>query len=217
MTVHKTASLDRLSMKASSLLISIVVVCTSVAASTPDQDSVETFQTAFPSDATDRWEVVLGGPWAADNGEFAPTADPNTYRRGMVVCDFPMTDGEVETVVRPAAYETRSVGIVGKYIDAQRHWFLRIVWWQGSILIKGENQKSIFVGPFSQRGKDAKGLMKDPIHLRIVTRDGRVGIFINGVLRTVMDDPFPGEAGRPGLYTEASSIATSFKATRFSP
>ena len=66
-------------------------------------------------------------------------------------------------------------------------------------------------------GHDAKGLMKDPIHLRIVTRDGRVGIFINGVLRTVMDDPFPGEEGRPGLYTEASSIATSFKATRFSP
>ena len=99
MTVRKTASLDRLSMKASSLVISVVIICTSVAACTPDQDSVETFQTAFPSDATDRWEVVLGGPWAANNGEFAPTADPNTYRRGMVVCDFPMTDGEVETVL----------------------------------------------------------------------------------------------------------------------
>jgi hypothetical protein len=175
------------------------------------------FHADFAAGSGDRWEVILGLPWVARDGEFASTADPATYLKGMVVCDFGMTDGEVETVVRPAAYETRSVGLVGKYIDADRYWFLRIVWWQGSIIIKGEKQRTLFLGPFSLRGKEAKGLIEEPVHLRAVTRDGRVGVFVNGVLRCVFDDPYPGQPGRPGLYTEANSIATSFRAVRFAP
>lgn len=196
-----------------SILFGPLLSCTSAA----DPPAGNTLRDDFRVEVPNRWDAVLGKPWTVQNGEFASTADPATYLKGMVVCDFPMADGEMGAVVRPAAYETRSVGLVGKYIDADRHWFLRIVWWQGSIIIKGDKERTIFLGPFSLRDKEAKGLIEEPLHLRAVTRDGRIGIFINGVLRCVFDDPYPGEPGRPGLYTEANSVATSFHARRFAP
>ena len=162
----------------------------------------------FTSEVPGRWRAGKGDAWTIADGECSKEPASGEYGQGLFICDFPMTEGEVETVIRPMyARRSSSVGIVGKFITGSRCWYVRIAYGAASLITKGTEMQGFKIGPINV--KDGQ-----PRKLRLVFREGRAGFYVDDVLRTIFRDPLAGEAGSPGLYTESASVATSFSARR---
>ena len=160
-----------------------------------------------------RWEAVRGNPWKVSKGRLAKAPAKAEYETAMTVCDFPMTEGTVEALVLPAAKRSASVGLVAKYISPDKCIYVRIAYWHAAVHF-GRPSDALMIGPFSLWDIHDQSQIRGPVKLKFEMRDGRVGLYINDVLRTVFADPYAGQAGRPGLYTESTTYAEWFKARR---
>ena len=166
----------------------------------------------FSKEVPGRWETVMGAQWKINDGVLSSVPENGPYQKGMAVCDFPMVDGVIETVVHSRTDRFGSVGIVGKYISNEKCWYVRFAYWAVELNVPGG--ESFAITPFLLCGDDEPEAVKEPITLKLVIADGRVGLYVDGVLYCVFADPLAGEAGKPGLYTESSSFTQSFKARR---
>jgi hypothetical protein len=166
----------------------------------------------FSKEVPGRWQTAMGTEWKINDGVFSSVPENGPYQKGMAVCDFPMVDGVIEAVVRSRTDRFGSVGIVGKYINNGKCWYVRFAYWAVELNVPGG--ESFVITPFLLCGNDEPEAVEKPITLKLVIKDGRVGLYVDGVLYCVFADPLAGEAGRPGLYTESSIFAQSFKARR---
>ncbi len=199
----------------SSVLNKIVLlsVLTLLSASAARAEKPEVLVDHFDVRVENRWEPVYGDDWNIGKGQCSKKPDEGEYQKSLLLCNFPLTEGSVETTIQPDTKRSASLGIVGKFIDKDRHWYVRIVYWQLDLQVKVEGKKSLRLGPYSLWDKD-NDTSVGPVHLKLVMRDGRVGLFVNDILRCMFEDPLAGEAGKPGIYTNSASTATSFTVHR---
>ena len=167
----------------------------------------------FSTKAPGLWKSVQGSPWKVSRGRLAKAPTKSEYGTAMVVCNFPMTEGTVEALVLPAPKRSASVGLVGKYISRDKCIYVRIAYWHASVHF-GRPDDALMIGPFSLWDIHDQSKIRGPVKLKFEMRRGRVGLYINDVLRTVFADPYAGQAGWPGLYTESTTYAEWFKARR---
>ncbi len=189
--------------------IAIALLTTSVAHAEKSEVLVDNFDDRVEG----RWEPMCGGDWEIGEGRCSKKPDEGEYQKSILVCDFPITEGSVETTIQPDTKRSASLGIVGKYIDKDRHWYVRIVYWQLNLEVHVEGQKSLRLGPYSLWNKD-NDTSVEPVRLKLVMRGGRGGLFVNGILRCMFHDPLAGEAGKPGIFTNSASTATLFTVHR---
>lgn len=166
----------------------------------------------FTKEVPGRWTTARGEAWKIKDGVFSSVPKNGPYQTGMAVCDFPIIDGVIETVVHSRTDRFGSVGIVGKYINNGKCWYVRFAYWAVELVVPGG--ESFVITPFLLCGNDEPEAVEKPVTLKLIIRDGRVGLYVDGVLYCVFADPLAGEAGKPGLYTESSAFAQSFKAKR---
>ena len=194
----------------------IVVMCSVCLAMgcVAQADAEDVLRDDFSREVPGRWEAAMGHEWKTAGGEFFPPLKPGEYGGGIVVADFPITEGVVEAVVRPVANRAASVGLVGKYMSRDKVLYMRVAYFQASVMDRTSANAIFTLGPFSLYDVENLDAEPEPVHLKMVMRDGSVGIFMDGVLRCVLKDPYPGEAGRPGLYAESSCYVQSFSVRR---
>ena len=168
----------------------------------------------FSREAPGRWETVWGADWRIKDGEFFTAPESGVYQKSMVVADFPMIEGTVEAEMHSLNIRSASIGLVGKYISRERCLFMRIAYWRMSIYDGWPPEMDIPLGPFALGDSEDRQAPPEEVRLKMVMRNGRIGVYANGVLRTVFRDPYPDEAGRPGLYSESTTFVSSFSARR---
>ena len=151
-------------------------------------------------DGAARWEPVQG-EWRVEDGAYLQT-DASTPAYRYCVLDTPLREGSIE--VSATALERNdngnvgaSLGVVVKYIDEQNWCVARFGSYGGcSVLISeaGERRR-IGLGAFSPEvGRSYR--------VGAILSDGLLAIVREGVVIAIVEDPFAGQAGRAGLFTE---------------
>lgn len=183
----------------------ILLAVPSVATSAEDA-----FFDDFKETIEGRWEV-RAGEWMVKGGRLVHghKAFPD---HDFVIADAPFTDGKIEVkgwaTKGNAQYRFRSLGIVIKYIDQDRYVWFRFGSY-GNRNIDGRlppGSDSIQLGG----GQPDLGRAYD---LTVIVRNGFVYLFIDDVMIGVIRDPYPGETGRPGLFSETGSEFDNFRVT----
>lgn len=162
----------------------------------------------FTKQVPGRWKLGSGGRYTISGGELRIFPKKGVWQKTCVVCDLPLKEGVVEAEAR-TMHKSRSAsaGIVGKLINEQKYWAVRLAYGGITFITRGTQTPWSCIGGLKiQDGRTHK--------LKLVIRDGRAGFFLDGVLRGIFKDPFAGQAGRPGVFSESSSVATSFTARR---
>ncbi len=146
------------------------------------------------------WEGIAGD-WRVEEGaDLQADASSPAYR--MSLLDSPWREGSIEATA--TALERNRNGNVGatfglviKHIDEQ-HWCIARFGSYGrcSLLIRrGEEKQRVNLGGFSPE-------IGHPYRVGAIVGGGLIAVVREGVAIAILDDPFPGEAGRPGLFTE---------------
>ena len=168
----------------------------------------------FSVEVPGRWTTTMGAAWQVRDGELVTEPKTGKYQKAMAVVDLPMKEGVVEVVIRSKHERSASVGIVGKFISGKKCLYMRIAYWKAMVSDHCPGDEIANIGPFSLYNPEHKGAEGTPVHLKMVIRDGKIGVYIEGLLRCVLKDPYPDQAGRPGVYSESSSYVSSFTARR---
>ncbi len=147
-----------------------------------------------------RWEPIEGD-WSVEDGEYLQTdASSPAYR--MSLLDSSWREGSIEVTATALARNLNgnvgaTFGLVVKYLDEQR-WCIARFGSYGScnmLIHSGEDKQRIDLGGFSPEvGRGYR--------VGAIVSGGLIALVREGVVIAILDDPFPGEAGRPGLFTE---------------
>lgn len=151
-------------------------------------------------DGAARWQP-LEGEWRVEGGAYVQS-DASSHAYRMSLFDAPWREGAIE--VSATALERNDNGNVGatfglvvKYIDEAR-WCVARFGSYGScnVLIRSpEKNNRINLGGFSPEiGRSYR--------VGVIISGGMIAIIREGAVIAIVEDPFPGEAGRPGLFTE---------------
>ena len=172
----------------------LVVLCLS-----PRLVAEEIFRDDFSGEGALRWRAIAGvGDWEVVDGKYVNTTEqPFTYR--WTVADVAFTQGEVEVdalIGKEGLHGCTSMGIVAKYIDDDNYWRVQLGTY-GRLNLRGKTNGEAW-SSYIRRFRPEVG---KPYHLRILWRAGDVGVYVNEKLISVVTDPFPNRAGKPGLYT----------------
>ena len=145
------------------------------------------------------WESVKG-EWVARDGAYVQrdVSDPS-YRYSLApdawsegVIEIDATPLQVNHISNVGA----SFGLVVKYLDAERWCAVRFGSYGGvSLRIMAEDSEVIKLG----------SLLPQPdvtYHPKVILRGGYLAVVFDGGVMGIFRDPFAGEAGRPGLFTE---------------
>ena len=145
-----------------------------------------------------RYEVK-SGDWKVVDGKYVHiTEKPYGFR--WVVADFPFTEGTVEVEAIPrkeGLHGSTSVGLVAKYVDDDNYWRVQFGTY-GRLRVSGRVAGEGW-------GSDSRlyAMEVDKTYkLSLVWRDAEVGVFVDRELVAVIADPFAGQAGKPGFFTE---------------
>lgn len=179
------------------LTLTLMAVSLVVAASGPVR--AEVIEEDFDAGA-ERWEAVRG-EWTVEDGMYVQTdASSPDYR--LSVFDTPLDEGAIEAVATPLERNDHgnvgtTFGLVVKYVDDDRWCAARFgSYGSCSLLIRrpGDNGR-ISLGSFHpEPGRS--------YHARVLLRNDMLAITHDGLVVAILDDPFPDQAGRPGLFTE---------------
>lgn len=149
-----------------------------------------------------RWENVSGEPWKIQDGTYF------NDKPSLSLFNLPFEEGVVEAELHSGTDRNSQVALVGKYINRERYWYVRVAYWAISVVSPG--QEPLIVGSYSLFKHNGERKSRGPVRIKLEIKDGRVGLYLNGILRSVFDDPLAGESGRPGLRNEFSSHAEYF-------
>ena len=196
-------------MRIKSMKVSSVILLMLVSTTAADESC---FVDNFSDSRNSHWTPVIGDAWEIKDGELFGGDTEGNYSKAMTVSDIELTEGVIEATVRPFGGRSSSIGIVGKYIDQQRCWYIRYAYWGIMLMVPG--REPFYVAPYSMLENAHPNSTHRPVRLKLIIRNGRVGFFADGVLRAVFQDPLAGKTGRPGLYTESASYASHFSARK---
>lgn len=145
------------------------------------------------------WEPVKG-EWVAQDGAYVQrdVSDPG-YRFSLAPDAW--HEGVIEADATPLQVNRNhnvgaTFGLVVKYRDAE-HWYaVRFGSYGGvNLRIVAEDSEVISVGSL----RPEPGVTR---HAKVILRGGYLAIILDGGVMGIFRDPFAGEAGRPGLFTE---------------
>ena len=196
-------------MRISRMKVSSIILLMLASAAAADESH---FVDDFSDSRNAQWTPVIGDPWRIKDGEFFGGDTEGNYSKAMTVSNIELTEGVIEATVRPFGGRSSSIGIVGKYIDQERCWYIRYAYWGIMLMVPG--REPFYIAPYLMLENAHPKSTHRPVRLKLVIRDARVGFFADGVLRAVFLDPLAGRAGRPGLYTESASYASHFSARK---
>jgi len=147
----------------------------------------------------DGWEPI-SGQWAVEDGRYVQS-DASTPAYRMSLVGEPWEQGRIEADATPLTDNHNgnvgaSFGLVAKHVD-DKHWCAARFGSYGrcSLRIQGSEVGVVDLGT----------CLPDPgttYHPSVILRGGLVAIALDGVIMGIFHDPFPGQAGRPGLFTE---------------
>ena len=191
------------------LATAFILCCLTAAWAVSAQDvMVDDFSKEVPG----RWQPIQG-EWKIRDGVMAHVEkkQPNHDR---IIADFPFTEGmiEVKGVARKKNGDNwASLGVVIKHIDKKRNIWLRYGSY-GRINIDG-------YGPPGFDGihlGEATPELGREYQLTVIVRGGLIYFCIDDTMIGIIRDPWPGKAGKPGLFTEAGAEFDDFRVTRVS-
>lgn len=140
------------------------------------------------------------GEWVARDGAYLQrdVSDPS-YRYSLAPDAW--SEGVIEAGVTPLQVNHisnvgASFGLVVKYRDAE-HWYaVRFGSYGGvSLRIVAEDNEVIKLGSLQPQPGATR-------HPKVILRNGYLAIVLDGGVMGIFRDPFEGEPGRPGLFTE---------------
>jgi len=168
----------------------------------------EVFVDDFSKDSKARW-IVVAGEWNWEEGALVHVHDDKA-NHDMIVADFPFEEGLIEArcvALKENEYKFGSVGLVVKHLDKERVIYFRYGSY-GSKNVDGPSFQKVVLGS----GKPELGR---EYRLSAVRKGGLIGVCIDDVMIGVARDPWPGQPGRAGLFTESGARFDDFKVTRW--
>ena len=205
----------RVLVLAALLAASCTVGCAPGGAARVADEGRQVFIADFDNPDVSRYEF-LEGKWVFDSGRLKqvelPGKDERRYKKRIALIDFPLREGIIEVRARAVPCEIKSrgadfgaIGVIGKYVDAERSWGFR----------HGSSNNISGYGYFAQNHGAWTFTMDKPSTLKVVFANSMVGLIIDDMLVALKKDPLAGEAGRPGVYCEARTDFEAIKITRF--
>lgn len=182
-------------MRATSLCLPGLLICLCAVA------GAEVLEESF-EDGAARWEAV-GGEWIAEDGGYLQRdASCPGYR--MSLFDTQFREGLIETTAVPLARNDHgnvgtTFGLVLKHIDDER-WLVARYGSYGNcsvVISEPEGRRVISFGEFTPEVGSAQ-------RARALISNGKIAFIRGGAVISILHDPFPEEAGRPGLFTETA-------------
>ncbi len=160
----------------------------------------EVAEERFDDGRADRW-LSLSGEWAVEDGAWVQSdASSPAYR--MSLFEQSWREGAIGVTATPLERSLdgqvgASFGLVVKYVDDDR-WCVARFGSYGScnlLVSRPGGRHSVRVGYFEpQPGRSYR--------VRVIVRNGMVALARDGLVISVLQDPFPDHTGRPGLFTE---------------
>ncbi len=159
------------------------------------------------------WEPI-NGEWAAHEGTYLQS-DASTPAYKYSVTGEPWSEGAIEADA--VALEVNKHGNVGatfglmvKLIDEETWCAARFGSYGGcSLRVVGTPEpRGVKLGSFQpELGKT--------YHPKVVLRNGLLALALDGLVIAILEDPFAGQAGRPGLFTETRCEFDNVRIERF--
>ncbi len=155
---------------------------------------------SFDDGRADRWEPISGA-WAVEDGAYLQTdASSPEYRYARF--DRPWRTGTLTVTATPLERNPNgnvgaSFGVVVKHLAEDRWCIARFGSYGACTLLisEPEGRRAVRIGRFSPTpGQQYR--------VRVIVRDGMIALARDGLVTAILQDPFPGETGRPGLFTE---------------
>lgn len=146
------------------------------------------------------WEPVAG-EWQAEDGAYLQAdASSPAYRYSLT--GEPSTQGSIEADAVALEHNENggvgaSFGLMVKFIDAETWCAARFGSYGGCSLR--------VLGTAEPRGVRLGQLQPEvgrSYHPKVILRNGLLAVILDGTVLAILEDPFAGQAGRPGLFTE---------------
>jgi hypothetical protein len=146
------------------------------------------------------WEPAAG-EWQAEDGAYLQSdASSPAYRYS--VTGEPWTEGSIEADAVALEFNENggvgaSFGLMVKLIDAETWCAARFGSYGGCSLR--------VLGTAEPRGVRLGHLQPEvgrTYHPKVILRNGLLAVILDGTVLAILEDPFAGQAGRPGLFTE---------------
>jgi len=152
------------------------------------------------------WSPVAG-TWIANNQAYEQTRNEGPHYNWTLL-NYPMNDGIFEfdvTVLEKNEHTSPfgSFGVMWKYIDGNNYCRARFGAYRMADIVErvGGVSQEVKLGAFQP-------VLGRTYHVKIILEGatGTVSIVIDGVVRAVVHDLLPGQAGRCGLFTESHTV-----------
>lgn len=160
----------------------------------------EVIEQGFDEGRADRWEPISGSWAVADGAYLQSDASSPEYRYALF--DRPWRAGTLSVTATPLERNSTgnvgaSFGVVVKHLAEDRWCFARFGSYGSCTLLisEPEGRRAVQFGRLSP----APG---QQYRVRVILRDGMIALARDGLAVAILHDPFPGEAGRAGLFTE---------------
>ena len=160
-----------------------------------------------------RWQAISGA-WVVEDGVMTHRGK-DAPDHDMAVADVPFVEGTIEvkaTALSTNAHSFASVGIVIKYLDEKNNIWFRFGSY-GQTNVDGYGPPG-FDKMSLGKGKPELGRTYD---LAVIIRGGRIALCIDDVMVGIIADPYPGQPGRPGLFSESGARFDDFRVAREDP
>ncbi len=143
------------------------------------------------------WEPLVG-EWNADEGAYLQS-DASTPAYKYSVTGEPWSEGAIEADATPLEFNRNgnvgaSFGLMVKFIDGHTWCAARFGSYGGcSLRVVGTPEpRGVKLGHFEpQVGRT--------YHPKVILRNGLLALALDGLVIAILEDPFPDQAGRPGL------------------
>jgi len=160
----------------------------------------EVIEQGFDDGRADRWDP-LSGAWAVAEGAYVQ-ADASSPAYRISLFDRPWRAGLLSVTATPLERNPNgnvgaSFGVVVKRL-AEDRWCIARFGSYGTcnlLISEPEGRRAVQIGRFSPTPGQV-------YRVRVIVRDGMIAIARDGLVLAILQDPFPDDMGRPGLFTE---------------
>jgi len=125
----------------------------------------------------------------------------------------PWQEGTIEANATALQYNKNgnvgaSFGIMVKYLDEKNWCAARFGSYNAcSLLVVAPEGQVLRLGHFEPE-------VGRPYHPKVILRNGLIALIVDGTAIAILEDPFPDQTGRPGLFTETHCSFDNVKINR---
>lgn len=153
----------------------------------------------FTDGGLEPWQPVVG-EWSVREGALYQ-ADASSPEYRYILAPDAWQEGSIETEATPLTVNRNgnvgaSFGFMVKHIDANRWCAMRWGSYGGiSLLIRDVEGQTVKLGQLQSVPGETR-------RVKMLLRGGYLAVVFDGIVQSILQDPFAGEPGRPGLFTE---------------